>query len=185
MIEPEEAQALARRLLDASSTRWRHVQAVAARAVTVASMLANVDGRALVSAAWLHDVGYAEGLVRSGFHHLDGAEYLRDRREFRLAGLVAYHSAGSEEAELRGLAGRLADFEDEATSASRALTFCDLTTKSDGCYVTLDQRVADVRGRYSSEHVVARSLFMALPRLTSLVANLEAHLAMADPSVTR
>lgn len=179
MIGPETAHALARDLLDAPSKRRWHVQAVAARAMAVASALADDEGCVLVSAAWLHDIGYADRLVRSGFHHLDGADDLRDRGELRLAGLVAYHSAGREEAELRGLAGRLAAYEDEGTPTSRALTYCDLTTKSDGRAVTLDQRIADVQDRYGSEHPVPRALFIALPRLRSLVIDVETALPIA------
>lgn len=147
-------------------------------------MLTDDDGCALVSAAWLHDIGYADDLARSGFHHLDGAGYLWDCGEHRLAGLVAYHSAGREEAELRGLAGRLAAFDDEGSSASRVLTYCDLTTKSDGGAVTLDQRFADVQARYGGEHLVTRSLWTARPRLRSLVAEVETALALAGTSIT-
>jgi hypothetical protein len=38
------------------------------------------DADLLEAAAWLHDIGYAPGLVTSGLHRLDGARYLRDVR---------------------------------------------------------------------------------------------------------
>jgi putative nucleotidyltransferase with HDIG domain len=56
--------------------RWRHVQTVAERAGTVAGALGFDDG-VLVSAAWLHDIGYAPDIVETGFHPLDGARFLR------------------------------------------------------------------------------------------------------------
>jgi HD superfamily phosphodiesterase len=68
----EEAAALAEaRLAQALPRRWRHVRAVAERARRVATTLSLPDD--LVAAAWLHDIGYAPGLVQTGFHPLDGA----------------------------------------------------------------------------------------------------------------
>jgi HD superfamily phosphodiesterase len=61
----------------------------------------------LIAAAYLHDIGYAPTLARTGFHPLDGAVHLRELGEERLAGLVAHHSGAETEARLRGLAGQL------------------------------------------------------------------------------
>src|SRR5688500_6357616 len=55
--------------------RWGHVQAVAAKAESL-RLAAEGEGEGeadlLVMAAWLHDIGYAPGLVDTGFHPLDG-----------------------------------------------------------------------------------------------------------------
>lgn len=48
--------------------RWAHTVAVAAAAVDLAKRLASQDAEEIVCAAWLHDIGYAPGLVDSGFH---------------------------------------------------------------------------------------------------------------------
>ena len=48
-----------------------NVRSVAQRAGRVATILSLPDD--LVAAAWLHDIGYAPGLVQTGFHPLDGA----------------------------------------------------------------------------------------------------------------
>ncbi|WP_406239339.1 hypothetical protein [Nocardia sp. NBC_01009] len=32
-----------------------------------------------MTAAWLHDIGYAPDIARIGFHPVDGAEFLRER----------------------------------------------------------------------------------------------------------
>jgi HD superfamily phosphodiesterase len=55
--------------------RWAHVQAVGdlAQGLFAAGMVDEVVGMA----GWLHDVGYAPALRRSGLHSLDGAWYLR------------------------------------------------------------------------------------------------------------
>ncbi|WP_369938733.1 HD domain-containing protein [Plantactinospora sp. BB1] len=52
--------------------RWRHVQAVAAKAEEAAGAVPSSDRETLIAAAWLHDVGYSPGLVDTGFHSLDG-----------------------------------------------------------------------------------------------------------------
>lgn len=175
---PEDAERLARGLLSSQPARWRHVEAVARRATTIAPDVAPDDADLVVASAWLHDLGYADQLVVTGFHHLDGAAYLAEKGEDCLAGLVAYHSAGFEEAQLRGLDRELATFLDEDSVVSDALTYCDLTTGGDGRLVSLDVRIADVRARYGDDHVVARALTTARPRLERLVLGVEARLSV-------
>jgi hypothetical protein len=56
--------------------RWAHVQAWLRG--DAAWRLFSADADLLEVAAWLHDIGYAPGLVITGLHALDGARYLRD-----------------------------------------------------------------------------------------------------------
>jgi hypothetical protein len=100
-----------------------------------------LEGWAADYAAYLHDLGYAPSLALTGLHALDGARHLRAIGHERLAGLVAYHSGARGEAELRGLTAELADFEDEASATSMALTYCDMTIGAGGEVVTLAERV--------------------------------------------
>ncbi len=97
--------------------------AVAKRAGEVAPVL---DVALLVSAAWLHDIGYAPEVVDTAFHPLDGVRFLRDRGfPHRLASLVAHHSCAVVEAELRGLAVELERaFPREESLTADALWFC-------------------------------------------------------------
>src|SRR3954469_2944306 len=74
----QAAQDLSRDLLACQTGRWRHTQGVARRAADAAAAVSAPDRPVLVAAAWLHDIGYAEPLRRSGFHPLDGAWYLQD-----------------------------------------------------------------------------------------------------------
>src|ERR1700685_3252711 len=85
--------------------RWAHVQGVAARARSLAPMLA-ADSDLIEAAAWLHDIGYAPSLAVTGLHALDGARYLRDAQhaDAMLCRLVAHHSCGIIEAVGRGVA---------------------------------------------------------------------------------
>ena len=74
------AEHLAQALLQESlPRRWAHVQGVAVRARSLATVL-GADAGLLEAAAWLHDIGYVPGLATTGLHALDGARYLRDAR---------------------------------------------------------------------------------------------------------
>ena len=78
MDQIERARDLARLLLAESiSRRWSHSQGVGRKAESVAHLVGD-DASALVSAAWLHDVGYAPDLIVTGMHQLDGGN-----QEFR------------------------------------------------------------------------------------------------------
>ena len=145
-------------LRDALPRRWQHVQNVALRASRLASRL-DVDGDLLQAAAWLHDVGYAPPLAKSGFHSLDGALYLRAvGAPERIIGLVAFHSSAAAEAELFGVGERLSQFEDERTLVRDLLWFSDMTIGPDGQCMTFAERMGEVRDRYGPDHYVVQAL---------------------------
>jgi hypothetical protein len=95
-------------------------------------------------------VGYAPDLIQTGFHPVDGARFIRAHGHERLAGLVAYHSGAVVEAGERGLLAELREFDQERSIVSVALTYCDLTTDSDGRLVEPGQRLAEIRERYGA-----------------------------------
>jgi HD superfamily phosphodiesterase len=165
MATSEWAASYARELLSPLGDRWHHVQGVARQAQRVAPILLADDRDVLLAATYLHDLGYAPSLAKTGLHPLDGARHLRALGHERLAGLVAYHSGARAEAELRGLAAELAEFEDEASATSMALTYCDMTTGVAGEVVTLAERLADVERRYGAGHVVTCSVYQAQPEV--------------------
>src|SRR5215471_6593190 len=132
-MDVDEAAELARMMLAALlPRRWRHVRSVARRARWVAKELALPDD--LVTAAWLHDIGYAPELAVTGFHPLDGARYLRRvGADGQVVSLVAYHSCAQIEADVRGLGAELAaEFSPADSSLADALLYCDMTTGPDG-----------------------------------------------------
>jgi len=159
--------------------RWRHVQAVAAKAQMAASALDQVDGPVLVASAWLHDVGYAPDVVDTGLHALDGARWLvKHGWPARVAALVAHHSCALFEAEERGLAQTLAaEFEHENSATSDALWYVDMTTGPDGQDVDVLERLAEIRRRYGPDHVVTRFWARAEPTLVDAVRRTESRLA--------
>ncbi|MFG2925950.1 HD domain-containing protein [Streptomyces sp. NPDC048305] len=172
VAEAELSGLLPRRLL--------HSLGVSQRATEVAALVGQ-NAELLVSAALLHDVGYAPQLTVTGFHPLDGARYLRDTHaaDERLVRLVANHSFALLEAEERGLRAVLeAEFPllDDQRLVD-ALVYCDMTTTPDGQVTTVDARLAEITGRYGSDSVVGRFIRRASPDILAAVSRVEAALA--------
>lgn len=159
--------------------RWVHSQGVAARAATLTVVVGN-QAELLLSAAVLHDVGYAPRLAVTGFHPLDGARFLRDehRADERVTRLVANHSFALLEAEERGLRGVLeAEFpllEDQFVVD--ALVYCDMTTTPDGQPTSAPKRVAEIVGRYGADSIVGRFIRRAEPEIYAAIGRVEAAL---------
>jgi hypothetical protein len=171
------ARSLAAQLLaDALPQRWNHVQGVGAKAESTASLVGPGDAPLLVTAAWLHDIGYAPPVVSTGLHSLDGARYLRDvaGADPRLCALVAHHSYARVEASNRGLLRSLLDeFPEEDSLISQVLAFCDMTTTPNGKSCDVRVRLAEILGRYGDSHVVAVSIKEVSPLIIRTVEYVE------------
>jgi HD domain-containing protein len=168
MMLEEWAAAEAERLLSPLGDRWEHVRAVGECAREVGAILDQEDRHHLIAAAYLHDIGYAPGLQRTGLHQLDGARYIRSLGAERLARLIAHHSEARFEIRLRGFATELAAYEREQSWVSDALTYGDLTTGPTGLPMTFEDRVAEVEQRYGDGEIV-EALRQATPYLVSAV----------------
>jgi hypothetical protein len=178
---PSWAEQQAAALLADVGDRWRHVQAVAAQARQVSAAVAPEDRPYLLAAAWLHDVGYAPPLNRLGFHPVDGARYVRQQGQERLASLVAYHSGARFEAEERGLVEALAEFAPEDGPVLDALTYADMTTGPAGQRVDLQQRITEILNRYPPDDPVHRANRRSHPVLQAAIERTLARLgAVAD-----
>jgi HD superfamily phosphodiesterase len=172
------SRAHAAELLAGVPARWSHTEGVARQAQMVArSRRSGEDADVLVAAAYLHDIGYAPAIRRSGFHPLDGAVHLRALNHERLARLVAFHSGSSWEAALRGLGRELARFEPEVSEVADALTYADMTTGRNGEVVTLAERLADVEARHGIDSLVVQALHLARAELERAVGVIEAAIA--------
>jgi hypothetical protein len=169
----------ARYLAESLPSRWSHVQGVAVRAREIADVVQG-ERDVLVSAAWLHDLGYAPELSGTGFHPLDGARYLRRvGTDDRLCGLVAHHSAAVVEAHLRGLVDQLNDeFPHEQSPVSDALWYADVTVGPDGEPVAVEERLAEIVERYGTGHVVSLSVERARPELLAAVRRTDQRLRL-------
>jgi HD domain len=154
------AQRLAHDVLGGLDGRWQHTQGVARRAAEASPAVPEADRPALLAAAWLHDIGYAEPLRRSGFHPLDGACYLQEHAwPEPLAGLVAHHSAARFVAEVRGLAAPLQAFPADRYASgpvADALTYADQTTGPTGERMDVEDRLAGMLRRHGPDSPNAR-----------------------------
>jgi hypothetical protein len=174
-----EARDLAQILLVGLPQRWRHTVRVAQRAEAVSITLGTSDeADTLVSAAWLHDIGYASSVHATGFHPLDGARYLRAHDwPLELAGLVAHHSGAAFIAAVRGLTGELSHFSDGPRPVADALAYADQTIGPDGRSMTLDQRFAEMLQRHGPDSPNAAAHPRRERRLREAVRRVDARLA--------
>jgi putative nucleotidyltransferase with HDIG domain len=160
------ARSIARYLLAGREDRWRHTIGVAARAEEVAATVAAEDRGLLVAAAWLHDIGYADALVVTGLHSLDGADHLvRTGWPYRLAALVAHHSGAAYVAEVQGLADALGRYDREDSAVTDALTYADQTTGPLGQRVDVHDRIAEVLRRHGPLSAQAKAYPVRAPYL--------------------
>jgi hypothetical protein len=183
VISVDRAKELAGDLLaDALPRRWTHVQAVGWKAEGIGPWVVGQDAATLAVAAWLHDVGYAPTVAKTGFHPLDGARWPRSAGvDERITGLVAHHSCALLEAEERGLAEVLrAEFSEEESATADALWYCDMTTGPDGQPVAVEDRIAEVTSRYGPDDPVTRFIVRAKPLILTAVRRTEERLRRAE-----
>jgi len=160
-------------LLSPLGERWLHTKSVVERARQVGRAFNEKDRALLIAAAYMHDVGYAPALSKTGFHPLDGANYLLQQGQTRLASLVAHHSEAQYEAELRGLSNDLSKFPREQSTLTNALTYCDMTTGTTGLQVSFEARLADIFQRFDKTHIVNQAIHEAKPRLAEAIKKTE------------
>jgi HD superfamily phosphodiesterase len=152
-----EAEDLARELAHELGSRWLHLEAVGQAAARLP--LTDAEADIVVGSAWLHDIGYAPRLHRTGMHAIDGAvflELLGAPRE--LVSLVAFHTGAEYEADERGLVDQLIQFDPPPQHLLDALTYADLITDVDGRSVTMQERLDGIFARYESQHPVHRAV---------------------------
>ena len=183
MTDAASAEARATALLGAGSARWRHVAGVASAADAAVDGMSVCEAGLLIAAAWLHDIGYAEDVAKTGFHPLDGGRYLRSSgAPERLCRLVANHSSARFEAEARGLATVLAEeFPPDRSPTADALTFADLTTDPRGARVTVEDRLDEILLRYPPGHPVHEATRQAVTDVVATVRRVEQRLATLQP----
>lgn len=150
------SEEVAHDLIGGVGTRWEHTLGVVRRAKALTAAVPGADKSVLISAAWLHDIGYSPSVFSTGFHPLDGAAFLRSAGcPKRLCGLVAHHSGARYSAAVLGLAGALAVYGDERSPVSDALCYADQTTGPCGEYLPMDRRAEETLRRHGPDSVQA------------------------------
>jgi putative nucleotidyltransferase with HDIG domain len=173
-----DAMALAGRLVTPLGERWQHVRAVGERASVLVPVVPADDAELLVMAGWLHDIGYAPEIARTGMHALDGAVHLRELGyPERLVCLVAHHTGARFEAAERGLSAELEAFALEDSPTMDALICADLTTGPQGQPLRFEDRIAEIFKRYKPDSPVHRSLTAGRESLTGSVERTRQRLA--------
>ncbi|MGY4100495.1 HD domain-containing protein [Nocardia sp. R16R-3T] len=163
------AEQLARTYLVALPRRWKHVQGVVRQAKWAVDVVD--DSAMLIASAWVHDLGYAPEIARTGCHAVDGAAFLSAQRApARLCALVAHHSCARIEARQRGID---IEWPDEQTPLRDALWWADMTTTPTGESTDVRSRLSEVCERYGPDHVVAQSVTEASPELLGAVERTE------------
>jgi hypothetical protein len=121
------ARARAAEILSGDPELHEHASRTARRAAELAQRIPGSRATDVVAAAWLHDIGYATPLRRTGFHPLDGALLLmgEDWPE-RIVRLVAHHSHAALEAPFYGVGHHLGVIEVVTGIDADILTSADL-----------------------------------------------------------
>jgi hypothetical protein len=175
-VRVHDARDLAQILLDGQTERWRHTIGVARRAEELAGTVDEAE--VLLSAAWLHDIGYSPAVRDTGFHPLDGARYLdRHRWPGRLSALVAHHSGACFVAVSRGLSAELDEYRREESAVSDALTYADQTVGPAGRRMTIRERAADMLERHGPDSPNARAHHLRWPYLLDVAERVEQRLS--------
>lgn len=180
VLRLSDARHLAAEVLREEPERWQHTVGVAHRAEELVRTIGMDDPVVLLSAAWLHDIGYAGSVRDTGFHPIDGARFLRQRGwPPRLVALVANHSGARFVAEVRGLATAMDDFPDERSPLSESLAYADLTVGPQGRRMTVPQRVAEMLARHGVDSPNAAAQAARGPYLAELSGRVERRIARA------
>lgn len=182
MVESElvaSARSVGGMRLQSLPRRWAHVQGVAASAASVAPLVDAARAGEIVTACWLHDVGYADEVAATGLHPVDGARFARALGFPPLVvSLIAYHTGAEFEAAERGLSDALAEFERPPKAALDVVTYADLTTAVDGLPIKAEDRLAEILDRYQPGDPVHRAVTKSAPALRASVARVEDRLRM-------
>lgn len=154
----EQSKELAQDLVLGMGDRWSHTVAVGQAAEQLAEQ-SDLVTDVLVSAAWVHDIGYADELVDSGMHAVDGARALqRLGAPDRVVALVAHHTGARSEAEERGLLAEWVRLPTPSRLSLDILTLIDLSTSPTGQPAMAVDRITEILNRYDQNHPVHRAV---------------------------
>lgn len=175
------ARRLARQLLAADRPeRWQHTVAVARQADRISVTVDSSDRALVVAAAWLHDIGYASTVERTGFHPLDGALHLAGQGwDDRLVALVAHHAGARFMAAEMGMAALMTRFPFEDTPVADALTYADQTFGPYGRQMAVPDRIAEAIARHGPDSPTAGGRIDRIPYLLAVAERVENRLGAA------
>lgn len=169
---PGRARAQVESLLEDDPTRLAHVRSVASRLAATAPLAP--DWETLITAAWLHDIGYAKSIRRTGLHALDGALWLQSQGwDSQIVALVGHHSGAVNEAAVRGEMEEFEQLPRPDQTRLDLLTWADMTTSPDGESVSVEDRLQEILQRYPDDDPVSLAVRRSTPGLTATVERVE------------
>ena len=175
LSDPLVAEAYVKESFASNPLRLRHVLIVTDRVRQSVRDLneiypgMSIDERLAYCAALLHDVGYLPQAQHTGFHALDGYNFLYGRGCKDLAALIVRHSTAPEEAQLRGLS-LPAPKED---LIAKFITYWDMLVGPGGQSVSFAERCQEILDRYGEHSLEGRAMTAARPRLQILMSEIE------------
>ncbi len=176
------ARLLATQHLSDAPRRWAHVQGVAATAEAVAPLLDPAHADEIVTAAWLHDLGYAANVAATGFHPVDGARFAqRSGMPDLVVSLIAFHTGSEFEARQRGLLADLNRFDPPPRDVLDVVTYADMTTSPSGDPISAEDRVSEILSRYAADDPVFAAVSRSAPELLAAVARVDERLSAVQP----
>ena len=182
-----DAQTLAHTLLAEYPCRLDHVGGAAMIAGMAAGALRVEHADTVIAAAWLHDIGYAAAVARTGFHPLDGALFLaREGWPDPVVFMVAHHSHAAVLAPYYGVHHHMALLEHVEGQADDIITFSDLRAGTNGLGADPRDRIDDMRQRHADRTFVPDDIREARYRmLLTAAARVNAAVNRATQSGTR
>lgn len=149
--------------------RKKHTEAVAKRMEELCGTTPSFVKSYCYSIGLLHDIGY--GYIKTGHHAIDGALYLQTTVLSDLAPYVAWHSTSKYEAQARNLT---IDFDKPLSKyMNDQLWYADFTTSPEGELVTVSERLAEIRTRYSPDSQVIEALNNSMNDMVEAFAKFE------------
>lgn len=175
------AERLAATVLAGDPGRLRHVRSAAAVALLVSEAVAPARVDLLLSAAVLHDIGYADGVRDTGFHPLDGADWLAARgAPAELTALVAHHSESAMLPAAQRWVERFRRHGRPDPVVADVVTYADQTAAPDGRRVSPIDRIAERRRRRPPGDAAAAAVERRrTERLVHAVARVHVRLELA------
>ena len=135
----------------------------------------------VLAAAWLHDVGYAPSVARTGFHPLDGARFLQGQGiSSGVVALVAHHTGAGYEAAERGFVDELGGLPAPNSDDLDSLTLLDLVVGPNGELTTPERRIEEILTRYDAEDPVHRAVTRSRASLLASAHRARARLGLSD-----
>ncbi|HQH28478.1 MAG TPA: HD domain-containing protein [Oligoflexia bacterium] len=170
-----EVESFVREAFALMPDRLRHIQVIAervrqsARDINELNPGQNIDEVLAYVAALLHDIGYSTRAAQTGFHPLDGYNFLCAHEARDIAELIVGHSCSPEEAELLGLV--LPPPGDHLISS--LITYWDMQVKQGGEIVSYDERLADIVRRYGEHSITGRANLDAEQRIRGIIGQID------------